>query len=170
MPQFDTTFFSAEVLWTVISFALLFIVLTRWILPRIASILMQRTEVIHDEISAARKQHQQADSLKSDYESKLANIEQETQIMFHESEQRMIERRKQLMDEWKAEMERKKKAFKEDATVMREQAVRDVRLQSADLIVAATEQLIHQKVGGDEAQKVLDEAIDALEKKDLKQH
>jgi len=168
MPQFDTTFFAGEVFWTIVSFAVLFAVLTRWILPRIASILRQRTQVINDEISAARKQHQEADNLRSDYESKLANIEHETQIMFDESERRVIERRKVLMDAWKAEMQRKKQAFKEDTALMREQAVRDVRLQSADLIAAAAEQLIHQKISGDEAQKALEETIDALEKKDLK--
>lgn len=168
MPQFDTTFFSGEVFWTIISFALLFVVLTRWILPRIASILMQRTQLINDEISAARKQHQEADSLRIDYENKLAKIEHETKIMFDESEKRLIERRKILMDECKEEMERKKQALKEDTELMRQQAVRDVRLQTADLIVAATEQLIHQKISGDEAQKVLEETIDALAKSDLK--
>lgn len=170
MPQFDTTFFPAEVFWTIASFALLFLVLTRWILPRIASILRERTQVINEQISAAHEQHQEADSLRHDYENKLADIEHETQAMFDESEQRIIERRKVLMNECKEDLRRKKQAFKEDAEMMRQQAIRDVRLQSADLIAAATEQLIHQRISGDEAQKVLEETIDELENSDLKQH
>ncbi len=165
MPQFDTTYFSSQIFWTIVSFLVLFVVLSRWILPRIASILQERTQLIEEEIEAARKRHEDADNLKNEYIIKLSDIEKEAQQIFDASERRIIERRRQLMDEWKAEMEVKKRSFREDAEVMRQQAIRDVRAQSADLIVAATEQLIHQKVQGADAQKILDEAIDEVEKK-----
>jgi len=164
MPQFDTAFFSSQIFWTIASFLVLFVVLSRWILPRIVSILQQRTQFIEAEISAAQKKHEEADELKNEYTTKLSGIEKETQQLFDASERRIIERRRQLMDEWKEELEKKKRSFREDTEVMRQQAIRDVRAQSADLIVAATEQLIHQKVHGEGAQKILDEAIDDMEK------
>lgn len=70
-----------------------------------------------------------------------------------------------MMGEWKEEMERKKRAFLEDAEVTRLRAIRDIRNQSADLVVAAAEQVIHQRMDKSEAQKALDESIDLLEKK-----
>ncbi|MBN4076653.1 ATP synthase F0 subunit B [Mariprofundus ferrooxydans] len=169
MPQFETMFFSAEVFWTIVSFAVLFVALAYWILPRVASILQQRAALIEEDISTAHKQLQEADALKNKYVNRLANVEQEIKIMFSVSDNRIIERRQQLMDEWNQEMGRKKQTLIADIEAMRQQAVRDVRCQSADLIVLATEQLIHQKVSGDEAQKVLDEAIAELENVNFKQ-
>lgn len=167
MPQFDSTFFVAEVLWTIVSFAVLFGLLSRWVLPRIATILRQRTQLIKDEIAQAHKTRQQAESLKKEYAAKLAAIEKDAKQMFDASEKRVIERRKQLMAEWKNEMERKKLAFLEDAEVIRQQAIRDIRAQSADLIVEATGKLIHRKIDEYEAQKILEEAIEEFEQTPL---
>jgi len=90
MPQFDTTFFTAEIFWTIVSFGLLFMILTKWILPRIASILTQRAQLIEKEVSAACKQHHEADDLKNEYANKLANIERDIQLMFDASEKRIF--------------------------------------------------------------------------------
>ncbi len=164
MPQFDLTFFTAQIFWTLVSFLVLFLVLGRWVLPRIADILNERTQLIKEEIEDARHKREEAEELKLDYADKLAAIDGEAKKMFDESEKRLIERREQLMAEWKEEMERKKRDFHEETEVARQMAMRDIRAQSADLITAATEQLIHQKVGEAEIQKMLEESIEELEK------
>jgi len=163
MPQFETEFFSSQIFWTLISFAALFFVLSRWVLPRISGIIQERTELIESEIEEAHKQREEATEIKSEYANKLAEVDRETREMFDESERRIIERRRQLMAEWRDEMERTKRQFHEDAEVARQQAIRDIRAQSADLVAAATEQLIHQKVSGEEAKQALNEAIDEME-------
>ena len=68
------------------------------------------------------------------------------------------------MGEWKDEMKRKKRQFLEDAEATRQQAIRDIRKRSTDLVIAATEQLIHHKMDEADAQHALDETIDELEK------
>ncbi|GAV21243.1 F-type H+-transporting ATPase subunit b [Mariprofundus micogutta] len=164
MPQFDTTFFSSQIFWTIISFLVLFLLLSRWVLPRIAAVLNERTRLINDEIEAARKKREEVDNLKLEYADKLADIDQEAKKMFDESEKRISERRQQMMGEWNEEMERKKLRFLEDAEVARQQAIREIRAQSADLIVDAAEKVIHQRMGDSEAQQILEESIEALEK------
>lgn len=165
MPQFDTTFFSSQIFWTIISFIILFIVLNRWILPRIAAIIQKRTRLIEEEIEETHRNREEMESLKNDYATKLSEIDQEVKKMFDESEKRIIEKRNQVMGEWKDEMERKKRDFLEDAEVTRRKAIKDIRSQSADLIVTAAEQVIHQRVNKAEAQNALDESIAQLEKK-----
>jgi len=164
MPQFDTTFFSSQIFWTIVSFVILFLALDRFVLPRIANILRERTRLIETEIEQARREHEEMESLKTEYAAKLADIDQEAKKMFDESEKRITEKRKQIMDEWQQEMERNKRDFLEDAEVTRRQAIRDIRNRSADLIVTATEQVIHQRVDRSEAQNALDESICELEK------
>ena len=164
MPQFDTTFFSSQIFWTITSFIVLFVALDRYVLPHIAAILKKRTQLIENEIEEAHKKREEAETIKSEYAARLADIDQETKKMFAESEKRMSAQHNQMMDEWKTEMERRKRTFLEEAEVTRQQAIRDIRSQSAELVATATEQIIHQRVGEAEAQKALDESITELEK------
>jgi F-type H+-transporting ATPase subunit b len=166
MPQFDTTFFSSQIFWTIVSFIILFVTLDRYVLPRIAKILKKRTQLIEDEIEEAHKKRKEVENLKEEYTTKLSEIDQEAKKMFDESERRIAEKRNQVMNEWKEEMERNKRDFLEDAEVTRRQAIKDIRNQSADLVVAAAEQVIHERIGKAEAQKALDNSIHQLENKD----
>jgi len=164
MPQFDTTFFSSQIFWTILSFIILYFVLGRWVLPRIAAILQKRTRLIEEEIAEARRQREELSELKLDYAEKISNINEEAKKMFDASEKRMVEKRNQMMGEWKEEMERKKRDFHEEAEVARQMAIRDVRSQSADLIVDVAEQIIHQKMDESDARKILEENINDLER------
>jgi len=163
MPQFDTTFFSSQIFWTIISFVVLYVVLGRWILPRIAANLQQRTNLIKAEIEDARQQREEVEEIKLDYAEKLSHIDDEAKKLFDESEKRIVERRGQLMDEWKEEMERKTRDFHDEAEAARLKAIKDIRAQSADLVIDAAEKVIHQRIDNREAQKALEEAIEELE-------
>ena len=164
MPQFDSTFFSSQIFWTIVSFIILFVALDRYVLPRIANILKKRTQLIEEEIAEAHRKNEESEQLRSEYTTKLSEIDQEAKKMFDASEKRIIERRNQLMGEWKTEMEKRKCTFLEEAEVTRQQAIRDIRSQSADLVIAATEQVLHERLGEKEARKALDESIEELNK------
>jgi len=164
MPQFDTTFFASQMFWTIISFAVLYLLLSRWVLPRIAENLRKRTRMIKAEIKRAQHQRKLAERARNRYETRLAAIDQDAQQMFDDAERRILERRRQLMAEWNAELERKKRALIEDTTIMRQQAIREIRAQSAELIAAATDKLIRRKIDEPEAQRILMDVIEEMEK------
>ncbi|ATX82601.1 ATP synthase F0 subcomplex B subunit [Mariprofundus ferrinatatus] len=164
MPQFDTTFFSSQIFWTIISFVLLFVVLSRWVLPRIASILQERTRLIEQEIEEARQKREEVEELRLDYAEKLSSIDSEAKKLFDESEKRILERRSQLMGEWKEEMERRKREFREESEVARQKAIREIRAQSAELVVEAAEKVIHQRLDEREARQILEETIEDMER------
>ncbi|MDT8376163.1 MAG: F0F1 ATP synthase subunit B [Mariprofundaceae bacterium] len=166
MPQFEPAFFSSQIFWTIVSFIVLFIVLSHWVLPRIAAILQQRTHLIEEEIAQAHRKREEMEGLKREYETRLSDIDQEAKKIFDASEKRIVEQHNRMMGEWKAEMEKRKRDFLEDAEITRRQAIREIRKQSAELIITATEQLIHQKVDSFEARKALQESIVQLEKRD----
>ncbi len=164
MPQFDTSLFASQIFWSIVSFAVLFVVLSRWILPRIAAVLRQRARQIEDEIAQARQARQQAEALKLEYADRLAEVDRDAREMFDAAEKRILERRNQLMAEWREEMERKKRIFLDDTEVVRQRVIREIRADSAELIAAATEKLIRQKVDVAEAQQLIEETIKELER------
>jgi len=162
MPQFDSTHFASEILWTLISFALLFTLLKWLVLPRVAAILDTRTRAIETEIEQAKKQREEAEKLKLDYQKQLDGASEDARRMFDESEARVRQQHKQLMDEWKADMKRREAAFREESEMARQRAVREIRAEAADMVVNATEKMIHEHVGAHEAEKLLNEAVAKL--------
>lgn len=163
MPQFDATFFASEIFWTLIAFALLFGLLKWLVLPRMAAILDARALAIAEEIDAAKRQRAEAEALKLDYQKQMDQASEDVRAMFEESEARVRRKQKQLMDEWKADMKRRETAFREESEIATQRAVREIRAEAADMVVEATEKLIHEHVGESEAEVLLNEAIDALE-------
>lgn len=162
MPQFDTSFFASQIFWTILSFSLLFVVLKQWILPRIEKVLDARTQVIAKELKEAEQKNQHFQTLKERYTEKLENIDHDVKKAFKQSEKELRVHQAELSQEWEQQKKRKEKIFAEDMAVQRQQMTRELRLQSAELVVDATAKIIQQKIGSAEAQASIDQVIDDL--------
>jgi len=163
MPQFELSFFPSEIFWTLVSFALLFVLLRWLVLPRLTAILNARTSLIEEEIEQAKRQYLEAEQLRLDYQKQLDAASEDARRMFDESEARVRQRHKQLMDEWKVDMKRREAAFREESEMTRQRALREIRAEAADMVVDATEKLIHEHVDAQEAEAMLNEAIAELD-------
>jgi len=170
MPQFDPTHFPSEIIWTVISFVLLYLLLRRWVLPRIAAILEARRKAIELEFEAAHRQMEEAVLLQQQYAERLHHMDEEQQAMFVASEQRLIERREQLMREWALQVKRQKQSFRSDMAQARRQALLEIQAQSAGLVMDATGKLLHRHIDAAEAEAVLQEAIADLAQRTCSDH
>ncbi len=167
MPQFDTTFFASQIFWTAVSFMVLFFVLKRWVLPPITRVLQQRAQLISQEISGAESIRAQAEEIKTEYEQQLAGIEQQKAAMLSEVEKEMLIKRQHSLSALEDEIHLKKRQFLEDEAVLRKQSVREISKQSAELVVAATEQLIARKLEEADAQMMLEQIVCELDLKSV---
>ncbi|MDX8407327.1 MAG: F0F1 ATP synthase subunit B [Mariprofundaceae bacterium] len=166
MPQFDPSFFPSEIIWTLVAFGLLFVLLKRLVLPKIIAALDERTEQMRVEMEQAQLLREKAEHLHADYENRLAHAEEDARKMFEASEKEAREYRNKLMGEWRAEMDRRKRQFREDVEVSKNRAMHDIREQSADLIVEATEKIIQQRVDKKQAQEAVDQLLEELRQND----
>ena len=74
MPQFEQIeVFQSLAFWSVVSFALLFLLLKKYAFPPILEALEERENKIRTEISDAEKLRQEAQELKADLEKELKN-------------------------------------------------------------------------------------------------
>lgn len=163
MPQFDTSTYVSELIWTLVSFAVFYALLKRFVLPHLMRVFEKRTRLIESEIDAAKLRHEEAEQLHQEYQARLEGIDREAKEMMAEAEQRIREHRNDLMAEWQAEIEQRKKQLHEDAEVARQQALRDIRSQTASIVMEATEKTIHQHLNPEEAEKMVDEALGEIE-------
>jgi F-type H+-transporting ATPase subunit b len=69
VPQMDQTWYSNQILWLVISFALLYVIVSKVIVPSVSLVLNDRESAIKTAIRDAEYAKREAESTKSDFES-----------------------------------------------------------------------------------------------------
>lgn len=73
LPQFDISTWAGQVFWLAITFAVLYFLLARFILPKIREGLTERGDRIADDLDAASRMQQEAKQAELDYERALAD-------------------------------------------------------------------------------------------------
>ena len=71
-PPFDATTFASQLLWLVLSFGLLYLLMSRIALPRIGRILEERHDRIADDLEEAAKHKAESEAAQAAYEKALA--------------------------------------------------------------------------------------------------
>jgi len=79
MPQLDFTTWGNQVFWLVVTLVILYFVLSRIALPRIASVLSDRQGTITNDVSAAEDLKEQAVEAENAYNKALADARSEAQ-------------------------------------------------------------------------------------------
>jgi F-type H+-transporting ATPase subunit b len=79
MPQLDPAYFSTQLVWLAITFALLYFVLARGVLPRIGDVLERRREQIADDVGRAEKVKAEAEAILAAYRQAIADARAEAQ-------------------------------------------------------------------------------------------
>lgn len=86
MPQLDLSTFASQAFWMVLSFCLLWILLSIFVTPKIADVLEQRKRKIDDYIRKAEKLNQQAKALLAKYEQALNEAKQKAAASIAENQ------------------------------------------------------------------------------------
>ena len=79
-PPFDTSTYTSQLFWLAISFVLLYVLLSRVILPRIGGILEQRKGRIASDLDEAARMKSEADEALVEMDKKLAVARAESRI------------------------------------------------------------------------------------------
>ena len=89
MPQFDPTTFASQLFWLLVTFGLLFVILSRVLLPRISGILEARQEKIDDDLDRAATVKREAETALAAYEKTMADGKAEAQGMLRQAAEEM---------------------------------------------------------------------------------
>ena len=71
MPQLDPTSFSSQLFWLTVSFVALYMLLARFLLPRVKSLLEMRAKTIESDIEQAERLKSEAERASEQYEKAL---------------------------------------------------------------------------------------------------
>ncbi|NQY82297.1 MAG: hypothetical protein HRT36_04575 [Alphaproteobacteria bacterium] len=79
LPQLNPVSFSSQIFWLLVSFVILYVIISRVVLPRISQILQRRMRNIDADYSTARKYRREVEMLITEMEELLNRSRQESQ-------------------------------------------------------------------------------------------
>lgn len=85
MPQLDPTWFASQIFWLLVTFGLLYVVLSRLVLPPLVGIVARRESTIEGDIAHAEALKQEAEAARQEYERTLAEARAKAQQLFSDA-------------------------------------------------------------------------------------
>ncbi len=158
MPQLVFADFAPQLVWLAITFTLLYLILARVALPRIATTLERRRDVIANDLDEAGRLKRQAEDALKDYEAALAEARARAHAIAAETRQQLTseaDRQKAALQESTA-----KRAAEAEARIAaaKAAAMTNVRQIAADTASA----IVGKLLGANPDSAALNAAIDAV--------
>ena len=91
MPQLNPEFWISQIFWLIITFGILFIVLTKVILPKISDNLETRKSQILENIETADKQKEESQKKIDEYEKIILDSKLEAKSYFNEAREKILD-------------------------------------------------------------------------------
>jgi F-type H+-transporting ATPase subunit b len=146
MPQFDPNAFATQLFWLVVCFVALYLVASRWALPRIASVLESRQTKLDDDLDRAAAFKQEAEGVLAEYEKTLAEGRNRAHGMLREAAEAMAgeadTRHGELAEKLSADVRAAETRIQEAKLA----AVGNIRQVATEVAQAATRRLIGLEV------------------------
>ena len=101
MPQLNPEFWISQIFWLTITFGILYVVLSKFILPKISSNLELRKSQIQENIEAAEKQRESSEAKLREYEEIILKSKIEAKNIFKNAREKVIKdinAKKEILD------------------------------------------------------------------------
>ena len=90
MPQLNPEFWVSQIFWLTITFGILYVVLSKLILPKISANLEIRKSQIVENIEAAEKQREESELNIAEYEKIVQNSKNEAKSYFKQAREKLL--------------------------------------------------------------------------------
>ena len=90
MPQLNPEFWFSQIFWLIITFGIMFILLSKLVLPKISENLESRKAQILENIEAAEKQREESDNKIKEYEKLILNSKNEAKDFFNRAREEIL--------------------------------------------------------------------------------
>ena len=161
MPQLNPEFWVSQIFWLILTFGILFIVLSKLILPKISESLEKRKSQILENISLAEKQREESENKIKEYEKIILDAKNEAKNYFNSARQKVL----QEINEKKEILENE---INEEIKIA-ENEIKNLKNSSSEKIqkisITTSEDLIKQLIGIDVNSSSISAIVSDISKK-----
>ena len=143
MPQLDPEFWVSQIFWLVITFGILFLVLSKLILPKISDNLETRKSQILDNLELAEKQRKESETKLKEFDNIIFRSKIDAKNLFNDS-------RKKLLDDINNKRVKLEEEIDKEIKIV-ETEIKELRKKSPEKInkiaIETSSDLINQLIG-----------------------
>jgi F-type H+-transporting ATPase subunit b len=146
MPQLDISTYSSQVFWLLVTFVILYFLLWKVALPKVASVLSQRQSKVEQDLNSASQLKQEAEKILADYEAKLAEAKSEAQSVMKQTADQISADAAKKGDALTAKLDKKMREAEARIADAKNAAMANIVEMAGDTVSVATAKLVGVEV------------------------
>ena len=161
MPQLNPEFWISQIFWLTITFGILYIVLSKLILPKISLNLELRKSQIQDNIEAAEKQRENSEAKLKEFDDIIAKSKLEAKNIYQEARDntlREINLKRETLDK---QIDEEIKKAEQEITILKKSAPEKIN----KIAIESTFELIKKLIGAEVNNSSITAIVDDLSKR-----
>jgi len=147
MPQFNPEWFASQLFWLLLTFLVLYLLMSKVALPRVAEILQERQEKVSDDLAKAERMQAEAKEAYDAYEQRLHEARSQAQALLREANEAAAAEQARRQADFAKEMDARVVEAESRIAEARKAALDDLESVAAEIAQAATVKLIGGRIG-----------------------
>ena len=161
MPQLNPEFWISQIFWLTLTFGILYIVLSKLILPKISANLELRKSQIQDNIEAAEKQRKDSESKLKEYDDIIFKSKLEAKNIFKDSREKVIKDINNKKETLENQINEEIKKAEKEIEVVKKSAPEKIN----KIAIEASSELVKKLIGAEINNSSISAMVDDLSKK-----
>ena len=161
MPQLNPEFWVSQIFWLTLTFGILYIVLSKLILPKISANLELRRSQIQENIEAAEKQRESSDAKLKEYDNIILKSKLEAKNIFRDAREKIIKdinSKKETLDK---QIDEEIKKAEQEIGVLKKDAPEKI----SKIAIETSAQLVKKLIGAEMNNSSISAIVNDLSKK-----
>ena len=161
MPQLNPEFWISQIFWLSLTFGILYMVLSKLILPKISANLESRKSQIQDNIEAAEKQREDSESKLKEYKEIVFKSKLEAKKIFKDSREKVIKDINNKKETLEKQINEEIKKVEKEIEVVKKSAPEKINR----IAIETSSELVKKIIGAEINNSSISAIVDDLSKK-----
>ena len=161
MPQLNPEFWISQIFWLSLTFGILYIVLSKLILPKISANLELRKSQIQENIEAAEKQRQNSESKLKEYDEIILKSKIKAKNIFKNARDKIIKDINVKKDALDKQIDEEVKKAEQEIDVLKKSAPEKIN----KIAIETSSELVKKLIGADVNNSSISAIVDDLSKR-----
>ena len=161
MPQLNPEFWVSQIFWLVLTFGIMYLVLSKLILPKISANLESRKSQISDNIEAADKQREESEKKLNEYDLIITKSKTEAKNIFNQAREKALKDINVKRDILDKQIEDEIKRVEDEINLLR----KDAPVKINKIAIETSGELVQKLIGAEINNSSIYEIVDDLSKK-----
>ena len=161
MPQLNPEFWVSQIFWLTLTFGILYIVLSKLILPKISANLELRRSQIQENIEAAEKQRESSDAKLKEYDNIILKSKLEAKNFFRDAREKVVKNINSKKETLDKQIDEEIKKAEQEIEALRKNAPEKI----SKIAIETSAQLVKKLIGAEINNSSISAIVSDLSKK-----